>query len=505
MGIKPDNAIALSPLFEVIRDSSTYGITRIISVLLGLVAIPVFAQILTPDMLGRYYIALLTVTISSQVVNEWSRSSVLRFDTRYRNTDQYDTYLSNVFIFPLLFGILVGLVALFLLHATGIFSGFREYVLVCIAVFVVSILDALLITLLRVRQQARRFSIILLAKRFIALSTGVGLILSLRTGGEGLIYGMLISLAVSIPLSIRWTAISRSISISNISMSHLKRYLSYGIPLTFFALSAFLLRYTDRYMISYFKDMDQVGLYSFASLLPQRTIETLIGIVALGAFPVIVKEWEQTSSESATGITSSLARYHMLLTIPIATIMLLFPKELLSLAGSAQYTAAYPAIPLLALGSYFSSTAWFSSIAFSLSTRTSLLLLITFFSVLINVVINLFTIPEWGFKGAALSTMITSFLYFSGVFFISRKWLPWRIKGQAVLRIVSAAIVSGGLTLIAKTAIGGRGPFRTIGVVLLFIVLYATMLQLLGELRLRKLASVTLAILRRNREGPSDD
>lgn len=495
----------MTPLFEVIRDSSTYGITRIASVALGLVAIPLFAHILSPDMLGRYSIALLTVTISSQVVNEWSRSSILRFDAKFRKTNQYDAHLSNLFLTPMLIGLIIGLTGLLIGYSSELFEGFRAYVWVCAVVFSISIIDSLLITLLRVRQQAKKFSIILLIKRFVALATGVGLVVLLDVGGEGLIYGMLISLAIAIPLAIRWTSITKSISISYLSKTKLKRYLLYGLPLTLFTLSAFLLRYTDRYMISYFKNMDQVGLYSFASLLPQRTIETLIGIVSLGAFPVIVKEWERAGSKSSTGITSSLARYHMLLTVPIVSIMLLFPRELISLAGTPQYEVAYTAVPLLAMGSYFTSIAWFSSIAFRLSTKTGLLLAITLASLVVNFTLNLFAIPTWGFRGAAFATMTTSILYFATVFSVSRKWLPWRIRGKSITRILIAAVVSGGFSFAVKMIIGAGGSVGIVGLVLLFIAAYGTMLQLLGELNLRKLVSLSLAYLGRKQGLSSDD
>ena len=483
---KLHNAFSMTPLFEVFRDISIYGITRVISVILGLISIPIFARIMSPDVFGVYSLALLTVTISYRVVNEWSRSSVLRFDAKFRNTDQYDRYISNVFIPPIVLGFLIGGIIIGIWITSDIFSAYNEYILVSVAVFVFSIIYSILITLLRIRQKAKKFSVLQVLNRLGALSIGIILILFFRMGGEGLLYGMLVTLAILIPLCLKWTVITSDISFRLVNLEDLKSYLSYGIPLTLFALSAFFMRHTDRYMISYFRDMNEVGLYSFACMIPQKSIEILIGIIALGAFPIIVREWENTSREKATDITSGLARYHMLFTIPIVTILILFPEYLISIIGTTKYAVAYRAIPFVTIASYFTSFAWFSSIAFNLSTRTGQLLIITLCSLLVNVTLNLLTVPKWGYQGAAISTMVTSILYFLGVFIISRKWLPWKISGRVLIHVLVAGIISGGIALFLK-AILPDNQISFLSISLVFVLSYFFILELEGEFKLSKI------------------
>lgn len=486
---KLHNAFSMTPLFEVFRDISIYGITRLISVILGLISIPIFARIMSPDVFGVYSLALLTVTISYRVVNEWSRSSVLRFDAKFRNTDQYDRYISNVFIPPIVLGFLIAGIIIGIWVTSNVFSAYNEYILVSVAVFVLSIIYSMMITLLRIRQKAKKFSVLQVLNRLGALSIGIMLILFFRMGGEGLLYGMLITLAILIPLCFKWTGIISDISFRLLNLDDLRRYLSYGIPLTLFALSAFFMRHTDRYMISYFGDMNEVGLYSFACMLPQRTIEILMGIIALGAFPIIVREWENTSKEKATDITSGLARYHMLFTIPIVTILILFPKHLISIIGTTKYAVAYRAIPLVTIASYFTSFAWFSSIAFNLSTKTRQLLIITICSLLANIGLNLFTVPRWGYQGAAASTMITSILYFSFVFIVSQKWLPWRVHIKTILHVMIASILAGGIAYLLNCIIPSNSIIFKVAIILVYGIAYFSILELEGEFKVSKVLS----------------
>ena len=483
---KLQNVFAMSPMFEVIRDSSIYGITRIIGALIGLITIPIFAQIMSPDLFGLYSLALLTVTISYQVVNEWSRSSILRFDSKYSGTNEYDRYISSIFITPILIGVVVGSAVIGLWLTTDLFNEYSNYVLAGVGVFILSIVHSMLITLLRVRHKAKKFSTLQLLNRFAALAIGIGLILWLKIGGEGLLYGTLVTLAVLIPISVKWTGILGNISFRYVKLSDLKRYFSYGIPLTFFALSAFFMRYTDRYMISIFRGVDEVGLYSFACLLPQRTIEMIIGIIALGAYPIIVREWENTSSKAATDITSGLTRYHLLITAPIVILLLILPKQIISFVGTTNYEVAYRAIPFVTIATYFTSIAWFSSIAFHLSTRTGQLLLISVCSLLVNFILNLITVQKWGFLGAAFATMITSILYFSAVFIVSRKWLPWRISGKVLMHVLVAGIISGSIALLLKSILPDNN-ISFLSVILVYILSYLSILELEGEFKLSRI------------------
>lgn len=477
---------AMSPMFEVIRDTSIYGITRIISVLIGLITIPIFAQIMTPDLFGMYSLALLTVTISYQVVNEWSRSSILRFDSKYSGTDEYARYISNVFITPIFLGVVVSSVIITLWITTDLFNEYSAYILASAGVFFLSIVHSMLITLLRIRQKAKQFSILQLLNRFAALAIGIGLILWLKIGGEGLLYGMFITLALLIPISMKWTGILGDISFRYVKLCDLKRYFSYGIPLTFFALSAFFMRYTDRYMISFFRGVDEVGLYSFACLLPQRAIEMIIGIIVLGAYPIIVREWENTSRKAATDITSRLARYHLLITAPIVVLLLILPQQIISFVGTTRYVVAYRAIPFVTIATYFTSIAWFSSIAFHLSTRTGLLLIISVCSLLANIILNFITVPKWGYQGAAFTTMITSTLFFSAVFVVSRKWLPWKISSRVLLHIIVASVIAGVITLILKRILP-ETRLSFVSIILVYVLSYISMLELEGEFRLSRI------------------
>jgi len=477
---------SLTPILEIVRDSSMYGVSRIISAVLGFISIPIFARIMAPDVFGVYSLALLTVTIAYQFVNEWSRSSILRFDPRYKNTDEYDSYISNVFIPPIVLGLGIGGIIIAIGLTTHIFVTFEKYLFVGFGVFNLSIIYTLLIALLRTRQEAKRFALLQVLNRVGTLFFGVSLILVFEMEGEGLFFGWLITLILLIVLCGKWSGIWGKLSFRLLRIHELRRYLNYGIPLSFFALSAFMMRYTDRYMIKYFRNMTEVGLYSFACLLPQRTIDMLIGTVALGAFPVIVKEWENSGREVTTRITSNLARYYLLITIPIIIIIFLFSKSIMSVIGTTKYEVAYKAVPLVALASFFNGAAWFSTIAFNLSTKTGLLLIITVCSLLINVGLNFLMIPQWGYLGAAFSTVITFLVYFISTYLFSRKWLPWRISRHTIGSVLLASICLVGFTKLFPLQMKNDSALSLVINTFFACLIYIVVLELTREVSIHK-------------------
>jgi O-antigen/teichoic acid export membrane protein len=472
-------------ILEFVKDSSKYGAARVVSIVLGLVSVPIFSRIMSPEQFGRYSLALLTVTIAYQLVNEWSRASILRFDARYRNTPQYEKYLSNVLLPPAFLGALIGGIAVALWLVLDISTSYQSYILVSVAVFALLVFYVPVSALLRVRQKAGRFSLLQVLYRAGSLLIGILLIVLFGLGGEGMLYGMFVSLVVLVPICLKWTAVIPSLSLRLLDFSEIKRYLNYGFPLMLYTLSAYLMRYTDRFMISYLRDTSEVGLYSFACLLPQRSIEILIDVIALGAFPIIVREWENSRRDAALNLTSELARFDFQMIMPILTILILFPDYLIAVIGTTRYEVSFATIPLVSVASCLKSMTWFSGIAFHLSTNTRQLLVITLCSLLVNIALNLLLIPAQGYQGAALATMITSVVYSIVIFSISRKWLPWKISGKVIGYSVMATILAAGVAVVLKGVLSGSVAGGGIAIAS-FAVVYLLILETTGQLRLRR-------------------
>lgn len=469
---------------------------------MGIIILPVLPRILSPDAFGTYSIAFLTLTVASQAMNDWSRNSILRFESKHRSRPEYGAFLSSVLIPPVLLGVAAGVAAVVLWQLTDALRTFGTYVAACALVLPLLIIHTLLLTLLRVRQATLRFSTLQILERLGALGLGITFVIALGLSGAGLIWGVFATHLVLLPLCLKWTQVIPELSFRLVDSARIRTYLTYGMPLAVFALCMFLMRYADRYMISHFRSIHEVGLYSYASLYPQRTIEAIIGIMALGAFPVIVREWESRGISSATQITSGLARYHLLVNAPIIGLLLLFPKEILGFIGTQEYREAYRVIPLVTLGSYFASLAWFSSIAFHLSTRTGRLLRVSLIALMLNILLNLLSIPRWGYVGAAYTTLFSSIFYCAATFAMSRKSLPWGIGMGSILKTVAAAVVPGVLVLAARRVLPVRGLYSFAFMAVIYLGAYTLMLELQGEFAVTR--AIRTLVSYSKRPGVSD-
>ena len=99
-------------------------------------------------------------------------------------------------------------------------------------------------------------------------------------------------------------------------------------------------------------------------------------------------------------------RINVLISLPILIMLFSFSEFLLSMFGNS-YTLAKNAFLILLMSQFFNSISGPSALYLNMTGRQKTLNLILLGSLLINVVLNLLLIPEFGMVGAALATTIS--------------------------------------------------------------------------------------------------
>jgi O-antigen/teichoic acid export membrane protein len=201
--------------------------------------------------------------------------------------------------------------------------------------------------------------------------------------------------------------------------------------------------------ISFIRGNEEVGLYGVA----MRILEA-ISIVPLyfmnAVLPVLtraIKEQSdkyqkiiQYSFEFLTMASWPLVAGGYVLSYPL--IFIISKPEFMSRVSDGFY-GSDSALRILLFASLFSFiNILFQFIIIAVGKQTKLFW-VSLIAVIANVLINLYSVPRFGFRGAALTSVICEFVMTCGLFYLSHKYLTYHFKYWATIKAALSAIVMG--------------------------------------------------------------
>ena len=178
-------------------------------------------------------------------------------------------------------------------------------------------------------------------------------------------------------------------------------------PMALSAISYFLMQSTDVLFISAYDTFESVAYYSIAVKLATVTALALISVNIVIA-PKIASIYNDKNFSQLKLILKKATRINVVISLPIIILLLLFSEYVLSTFGS-NYILAKNALWVLLIAQFFNSITGPSALYLNMTGRQKKLNVILVTSLLINVVLNIILVPDFGMLGAAISTT-TSFV-----------------------------------------------------------------------------------------------
>lgn len=194
----------------------------------------------------------------------------------------------------------------------------------------------------------------------------------------------------------------------------------YAVPLIPMTVSTWILNMSDRYMLLYFCGEAEVGIYGIGG----RFI-TVLSVVISGISTAYTSfAFKSHRDEAAKEMFADVVKLLFVFLAGICATVALFGKEIIYLMTSSEYHSSYLLLPSM----------MFSQLAYALYTFTGYGIAFKkkpkyyFYSVtagaVINVILNVFLLPEMGAVGAALTTLIGTVLMFAISYYYSQKLYP---------------------------------------------------------------------------------
>lgn len=222
-----------------------------------------------------------------------------------------------------------------------------------------------------------------------------------------------------------------------------------------------------------------VGLYNSGILLP-LVIEQLVFVIVGVATPRFYKYMGQGDNQNTSQLTNLVSNAMYLVVVPAVLTCLFFPKQLLFLLGGNEYL---PAAHVLQIYSLLLITATAVTIA---GTRTYVarkkekkLFKILITMAMLNIILDVFLIRQWGINGAATATILSNVILMIVELSLEHSWNLVFTKDKFVY-LGGAALISL-LFLVVKNIWKDLPIAYFFGCIIVVGVVYMSYLYLVKE------------------------
>jgi len=194
--------------------------------------------------------------------------------------------------------------------------------------------------------------------------------------------------------------------IVNINRLEYKRYFNYGKYFILASMSSQILAFDiDNYFLSYFRNNEIVGIYSFAT----KIVFFLVGLAPANLLfnyvtPVIIKDYEKNKDkEKIKNAISTLFKLNIFIYSAMALFFCINIEVIIRIIFQENYLDAIPYIFALIIISFFPVIKnTFEPVARGIEkTRVYIF---TFFAAIVNIIGNIILIPPLGISGAIIAT-----------------------------------------------------------------------------------------------------
>ena len=367
--------------------------------LASFVTLPILTGMLTKEEYGTYDLITVLSSLLIPAVTLQIQAAAFRFLVDARGDEgKQRRIVSNVFALQ----IPVAIVCLVVLYAVLGHTGASVVRLwICVYYFVDALNNAS-------RQIARglgnnaAYSVNSLVHAVGSLVLVVIFVYGMNLGLLGATLALLLSTALSLLYLVIRLQIIKLISPGSIDAALLREMLAYSWPLVPNELSNWVIRMSDRLIVTAFLGVAANAVYSVANKIPQ------IINIAQGAFTL---SWQESASiassdEDATEYYSHMFKTMYALQGGIMGIVVACAPVLFKVLVAGDYDEAYQQLPILCLAIFYASMATFLGGIYVGLKQSKSVGVTTTVAAIINVVLDLALIQFCGIYAASISTLI---------------------------------------------------------------------------------------------------
>lgn len=431
---------------KLIKNTAYYAFGNFTSKAVNFLLLPLYTSFLTPDEYGIVNSIQVFLNILLIFFTLGLERAIYRlyhdYNTKKGKRDFLGTISISIAVISLLIG---GILFLFNNPIGKIYKSidFHPYYTYAILTAVFMTYELVPKISLQVKENANKYlilSLIILAFRVLPV---IWQVVYLKAGAEGMLKGAMIGNAVTLIFLIPITL--QQINF-RVDFQILINTLKYSLPFIPIIVSSWVVNMSDRVFIErYFSTFD-VGIYSLGYKIGQF-VQFLTVSILMAYNPYFYKMANSVDQLSAKKKLFKVNNANIVLSMFIGFLVAIFSKDIIILFFNDMYHEAYKIIPIIVLGYFFIQLGSIQSLSFHQEKKTFSLMYINIFAAIINIGLNFLLISKYSFIGAAVSTVITQFVFYLIIYIISKRYYFIPYKFSLLISLLIFFIILFGIFL----------------------------------------------------------
>lgn len=272
---------------------------------------------------------------------------------------------------------------------------------------------------LTIRKQSKLYVSIKVSKLCFNIGLNIYFIVFLRLKAKGMLYGEAISGGILV-IFLTTYLIRKNGLYFRLNLA--RRMAKFGLPMIPNMLSAVLMQRVDRYLIQKFVSLSDVGLYGIGYKFPY-----MLNFLILNSFSRIWSTsimYEIAKQENYQRTYAKVTTYFMTLYVICQYILTVLAPTVLKVLAAPDYLEAWKVVQIVGLAYCVYALHYFFIVGAFIKSKTWYLPISYLISALINIVLNWYFLPRYGYMASAWNIVITYFVFSFLNFFIFRKIYP---------------------------------------------------------------------------------
>ena len=416
-------------------------IKKCCNIILPLLIFPYISRVLGPDNYGKF-------SFSNSIISYFMLTALLGIETyavregsRIRN-DKYriDKFVSEVFSINIMSLIISYIVLLFFIFTNQKIYSYKELILILSIMIPCTVLGRDYINII-----FEDYLYITIRYIVIQILGVLAIYLLVKKQEDYLIYTYIYMLTNSLGYLINLVYTRRFCPFKLTIHMNLKRHLLPILILFGGQLAVTIYIQSDITMLGFFYSDKEVGVYTITSKI-YMLVKGIINALTTVAIPRISYYLGENQIEKYREFSNKLIKYLFLFVVPLVIGLLFFSENILQIIGGRQYISGANTLKVLSVALFCAVFSGFFCNGLMVPNRKEKeFLVITTLSACINIVLNLFFIPQIGTIGAAVTTLISEVIVLFMSFYTMKQYfkIEWDFKhiNSVILAGITVIIV----------------------------------------------------------------
>jgi len=466
-------------ILSYFKDNFYYLGVNLGTSLLGFITFPIITHSLGPEDYGTLALYGTLFSLVNSIGFLGLNTAVTRFVAGKENIKPDSQLIAKIINNVLLHSLLLSMIFFLLIQTFHYYGHFDKNLVIIFSIY--GFLQILVNVLTMLARALKRFYVIANNKMLIAILSMIGV----------LIYYFMISLSIRSIILVQimstffgfiflYIVLKNAISFrAGFDLNLFKRMIKYGFPLVFGFAYIYVFKFSDRFFLLNFLNMESIGLYHAADKISKLADIPLIPI-GMVLFPTLMKYQKKMETDRIFSIINTT---QVLLIIYIGVIMvILIPnvENVYHVLSGFELKNNILIITALASALVFQKLQYIFIIPLMLIDKTKIIGVCYAILCLVNLILNYFLIKHYGLIGAALATLlIPSAFYLFNVNLSNRyyKTKGFSINPRAWISVATSVLVT--IAIITRLDIGYKLSFDNENIDLLINVVVNSLIGLL--------------------------